>query len=144
MQIDLRQTKVKKMPGAINKDLKHDIKMLEAYELGRKERNKRGLLGREWCLSDESGFTGKTMSENIIKGIDKTLDNFKPRELYEVIGAPCSLGGCFFFYTRWTLYRTRCGGYACLLVRQGRPDGLDTLLGDSKDDLQQKSEWSSM
>ncbi len=59
-------------------------KMLEAYELGRKERNKRGLLGREWCLSDESGFTGKTMSENIIKGIDKTLDNFKPRELYEV------------------------------------------------------------
>ena len=32
MQIDLRQTKVKKMPGAINKDLKHDIKMLEACE----------------------------------------------------------------------------------------------------------------
>ena len=59
-------------------------KMLEAYELGRKERNKRGLLGREWCLSDESGFTGKTMSENIIKGIDNTLENFKPRELYEV------------------------------------------------------------
>jgi hypothetical protein len=59
-------------------------KMLEAYELGREERNKRGLLGREWCLSDESGFTGKTMSENIIKGIDNTLENFKPRELYEV------------------------------------------------------------
>jgi hypothetical protein len=59
-------------------------KMLEAYELGREERNKRGLLGREWCLSNESGFTGKTMSENIIKGIDNTLENFKPRELYEV------------------------------------------------------------
>jgi hypothetical protein len=24
------------------------------------------------------------MSENIIKGIDNTLENFKPRELYEV------------------------------------------------------------
>ena len=58
--------------------------MLEAYELGRDERNKRGLIGREWAMSDESGFTGKNMSENIIKGIDATLDKFIPRPLYEI------------------------------------------------------------
>jgi len=58
--------------------------MLEAYELGRDERNKRGLIGREWAMSDESGFTGKNMSENIIKGIDATLDKFVPRPLYEI------------------------------------------------------------
>ena len=57
---------------------------LEAYELGKEERNKRGLAGREWAMSEESGFTGKNMSENIIKGIDATLDKFTPRPLYEI------------------------------------------------------------
>ena len=58
--------------------------MLQAYELGREERNKNGLKGREWARSKEAGFTGKMMSNNIIKGIDETIDNFKPRPLYEI------------------------------------------------------------
>ena len=58
--------------------------MLQAYELGREERNKKGLKGREWARSKEAGFTGKMMSNNIIKGIDETIDNFKPRPLYEI------------------------------------------------------------
>ena len=58
--------------------------MLQAYELGREERNKKGLKGREWARSKEAGFTGKMMSNNIIKGIDETIDNFEPRPLYEI------------------------------------------------------------
>jgi hypothetical protein len=58
--------------------------MLQAYELGREERNKNGLKGREWARSKEAGFTGKMMSNNIIKGIDETIDNFEPRPLYEI------------------------------------------------------------
>ena len=60
------------------------IKMEEVYNLSKEERNKNGLKGREWALSDESGFTGKNMSENIIKCINKTFDNFVPRVLSEV------------------------------------------------------------
>ena len=58
--------------------------MLQAYKLGRKERNRRGLLGREWARSKEAGFTGKIMSENIIKGINETIEKFKPRPLYDI------------------------------------------------------------
>ena len=60
------------------------IKMEEVYNLSKEERNKNGLKGREWALSDESGFTGKNMSENVIKCINKTFDNFVPRVLSEV------------------------------------------------------------
>ena len=59
-------------------------KMLEAHSMTREERNEKGLKGREWAMSDESGFTGKVMSERIIKCIDKTLNNFSPRQLSEV------------------------------------------------------------
>ena len=40
------------------------------------------------------------------------------------------------------LDRTRCGGYACLLVRWGSAEGLDTLLGVRKDEPQQLNDWS--
>ena len=58
--------------------------MLTAYELGRKERNRRGAIGREFALSNESGFNAKDMSDNIIKGVDATLDKFVPRPLYDI------------------------------------------------------------
>jgi len=60
------------------------VKMEEVYNLSKADRNANGLKGREWALSDESGFTGENMSENVIRCIDKTLDNFVPRALSEV------------------------------------------------------------
>jgi len=59
--------------------------ILKVYNLSRKERKERGLEGRNWALSDEAGFTGKKMTNKIIKSIDYLLDNWKPRESFEFI-----------------------------------------------------------
>ena len=59
--------------------------LLKADELGKEERTRRGLLGREWVTSAESQMSSKNMCINIIKAIDKTFDNFKPRVEYDVI-----------------------------------------------------------
>jgi len=58
--------------------------MLTAYELGKEERDKRGLAGREWAMSDEAKMTSDKMTQNIIEGIDETIANFIPRPTYEV------------------------------------------------------------
>ena len=59
--------------------------ILEVYNLNAKERHAKGLKGREWALSEESNFTAKKMTQGIVDGINETLDNFKPRELFELI-----------------------------------------------------------
>jgi len=55
------------------------------YELGPEERNKRGLKGREWALSDEAGFTAEDMSRRIGETIDEGFKKFKPRKRFEII-----------------------------------------------------------
>ena len=39
----------------------------------------------EWVMSDESMMTAKHMSDNIIEGIDETLNKFQPRHAFELI-----------------------------------------------------------
>ena len=58
--------------------------IFKVYNLGKEERNKRGLKGREWVMSDESGFTSVTMGKNIIKYIDEGFEKFVPRPKYEI------------------------------------------------------------
>ena len=58
--------------------------ILKVYNLGKHERTKRGLAGREWAMSDEAKMTSDKMTLNIIEGIDKTIDSFIPRPSYEV------------------------------------------------------------
>jgi hypothetical protein len=57
----------------------------ELYNMSKSERNIRGIKGREWVMSDESMMSSKNMCLNIIEGIDKTLNNFKPRKQFELI-----------------------------------------------------------
>ena len=59
--------------------------LAKAYELGKEERTRRGLLGRAWVTSEEAQMSSKNMCKNITKAINKTFDNFVPREEYEVI-----------------------------------------------------------
>ena len=59
--------------------------LLEAYNLNAKERNAKGMKGREWALSEEASFTSKRMTEGIVNGINQTLDDFEPRGLFELI-----------------------------------------------------------
>lgn len=51
--------------------------LLNAYSLGREELQRRGLVGREFLLNN--GFSDKDMHDNIVKDIEKTLENFKPK-----------------------------------------------------------------
>tara|TARA_R110002049_G_scaffold37730_1_gene118205 strand:- start:6 stop:1439 length:1434 start_codon:yes stop_codon:yes gene_type:complete len=59
--------------------------ILNLYNLGKEEIKKRGLLARDWCLSDEAGFTAKKQGERVIENIDKLLSTWKPRDRYHVI-----------------------------------------------------------
>jgi glycosyltransferase involved in cell wall biosynthesis len=57
------------------------------YNLSKEERQARGLKGREWALSEEAGFTGEKMGQNVIKTLDTLFTTWKPREKYELINA---------------------------------------------------------
>jgi glycosyltransferase involved in cell wall biosynthesis len=57
------------------------------YNLSKEERQSLGLKGREWALSDEAGFTGEKMGQNVIKTLDKLFKTWKPREKYELVNA---------------------------------------------------------
>jgi glycosyltransferase involved in cell wall biosynthesis len=57
----------------------------KVYGWGREERKRRGLVGREWAINN---LSSKVMSEGIIKGIEGTFKNYKPRkrfELYKIV-----------------------------------------------------------
>jgi glycosyltransferase involved in cell wall biosynthesis len=62
-------------------------KIAYVYLLGKEERQKRGLMGREWALSDEAGFTGEKMGARVIEVLDELFATWKPREKYELINA---------------------------------------------------------
>ena len=57
------------------------------YNLSVEERQARGLKGREWALSDEAGFTGEKMGQNVINTLDKLFKTWKPRTKYEFVNA---------------------------------------------------------
>lgn len=59
--------------------------LLKVYELGKEERDRRGLKGREWATSKEAQMTGETMTKNIINVIDKGFANFVPRPAFDLI-----------------------------------------------------------
>ena len=56
--------------------------LVQAFEMGKEERNRRGMLGREWGTSDEALMTAENMAKNMADCIEATLDNFKPRKPY--------------------------------------------------------------
>jgi hypothetical protein len=59
--------------------------MYDAYMLGKEERDRRGIKGREWAQSEEAQMTSTTMTNNIVSCMNKAFDNFTPRKSFEVI-----------------------------------------------------------
>lgn len=59
--------------------------LLKVYEMGPEKRKANGKKGHEWAISEESGMSAEVMCKNIIRNIDKTLEEFKPRPYYEVL-----------------------------------------------------------
>jgi glycosyltransferase involved in cell wall biosynthesis len=57
----------------------------EVYDLGKEKRKELGLKGREWCLSEEAGFTAEYQGKRVIEAVDELFDTWKSREAFEVI-----------------------------------------------------------
>ena len=60
------------------------IALMKVYKLGPEERKRRGLKGREWVLSKESGFTAKVMGQRFIENIGTCIKNFTPRNRFDL------------------------------------------------------------
>ena len=57
----------------------------KVYNWGKKERKKRGLMGREWAIKN---ISSKIMSEKMIESIESTINNWKPKKrfnLYRIV-----------------------------------------------------------
>ena len=59
--------------------------LMQSYKMSKEEKVERGLAGREWVTSDESMASARMMNKNVIKYLNKTIDNFKPRNNFEFI-----------------------------------------------------------
>ena len=67
-------------------DFRDVAKAIESiYGLSSEERKAKGLKGREWVTSDESMMSARMMCENVVKSVDTTFENFKPRKSFELI-----------------------------------------------------------
>ena len=60
------------------------IALMKVYKMGPKERERRGTAGREWVLSDESGFTAKIMGQRFIDNINNLLKEWKPQPRFTI------------------------------------------------------------
>ena len=61
----------------------HDVAdaIYKMYEMGKDERKRIGLLGREYV---KQNFSSRVMCEKMIEGIEDTFKNYKPRKKYDL------------------------------------------------------------
>jgi hypothetical protein len=58
--------------------------LCDVYDMGKEERDRRGLLAREWVTSDESGMSARQMCENVIDSMNEAFETFVPRTRYDL------------------------------------------------------------
>ena len=59
-------------------------KIKEWYEVGKENRNKCGLKGHEFVMSDDAMMSAKAMSQNFIDHMDRCFKEFKPRKKFDI------------------------------------------------------------
>ena len=59
--------------------------LMKVYKLDPERRKAIGLMGREWAIGDEAGFTSERQGERVIENIEKLFETWKPRAKYELI-----------------------------------------------------------
>ena len=60
------------------------IALMKVYKMGPEEREKRGLAGREWAMSDEAGFTAEKMGQRFIDNIDTLFEKWEPQSRFSI------------------------------------------------------------
>jgi len=61
------------------------ITLMKVYKMGPEERERRGLAGREWAMSNEAGFTAERMGERFIENLEVLFENWEPQSRFSVI-----------------------------------------------------------
>jgi len=61
------------------------IALMKVYKMGPEERERRGLAGREWAMSNEAGFTAERMGERFIENLEVLFENWEPQSRFSVI-----------------------------------------------------------
>ena len=56
----------------------------DVYKLDKDERNKRGMKGRIFAMSDEARMTAESMAKNVVEAVDETFKNFVPRKRFDL------------------------------------------------------------
>ena len=56
----------------------------KVYKMKPEERISNGLKGREWVTSKESMMSANNMCNNMIEGINETLENFTPKPSFDI------------------------------------------------------------
>ncbi len=60
------------------------IALMKVYKMGPEERERRGLAGRKWAMSNEAGFTAERMGERFIENLEVLFENWKPQSRFSV------------------------------------------------------------
>ena len=61
------------------------IALMKVYKMGPEERERRGLAGRDWAMSNEAGFTAERMGERFIENLEVLFENWKPQPRFSVM-----------------------------------------------------------
>ena len=61
------------------------VALMKVYKMGPEERERRGMAGREWVMSEESGFTAERMGQGFIENLNILFKKWKPRKRFDLI-----------------------------------------------------------
>lgn len=59
--------------------------LLEIYNMGKEERNRRGLEGQKWVLGEESGMSAPEVCKGFVKAVDVLFETWKPKNKFELV-----------------------------------------------------------
>jgi glycosyltransferase involved in cell wall biosynthesis len=60
-------------------------RLLEIYNLPKEERDRRGLIGRDWVLSAESGMSSVEMCNRFTNSVEKLFETWAPPSKFEMV-----------------------------------------------------------
>lgn len=55
------------------------------YDLGKEERDRRGLVGRDWVMSEESGMNAKDVCKRFINSVETLFSTWQPPKSFSMI-----------------------------------------------------------
>lgn len=58
--------------------------IMKCYKMGKDERRRRGMLGREWVIGEESMMSSKYMGEQFMKNVEAVTSVWKPKTTFKL------------------------------------------------------------